>query len=120
MGDERIEALFQEGLSVAVKTGAMKPQDTRWVIADTTGQKRRVAPAIKRELRHRAAVEPVIGHIKNKHRIDRNYLAHTQGDAVNAILAAASYSFSLILKWLRILLCLVAMERRMQPRPTAA
>lgn len=73
----------------------------------TTGQKRRMTPAIKREMRRRAAVEPVIGHIKNEHRMDRNYLAHPQGDAVNAILAAMGYNFSLLLKWLRLLACFI-------------
>ena len=86
----------------------------------TTGQKRRMTPAIKRELKRRAAVEPVIGHIKNEHRMDRNYLAHAQGDAVNAILAAAGYNFSLLLKWLRVLLCLFAVACRMQPKPITA
>lgn len=74
----------------------------------TTGQKRRMTPAIKREMRRRAAVEPVIGHIKNEHRMERNYLAGTQGapprDAINAILAAAGYNFRLLLTWLRLLL----------------
>jgi transposase, IS5 family len=73
----------------------------------TSGQKRRMTPAIKREMKRRAAVEPVIGHIKNEHRMERNYLAHTQGDAINAILAAAGYNFRLILNWLRILLRLL-------------
>lgn len=54
----------------------------------TAGQKRRVTPAIKRQMRRRSAVEPVIGHLKNEHRMDRNYLAGKQGDAVNALLAA--------------------------------
>jgi transposase, IS5 family len=70
----------------------------------TSGQKRRMTPAIKREMKRRAAVEPVIGHIKNEHRMDRNYLAHTQGDAINAILAAAGYNFRLLLTWLRTIL----------------
>ena len=73
----------------------------------TTGQKRRMTPAIKREMRRRAAVEPVIGHIKNEHRMERNYLAGTQGDAINAILAAAGYNFRLLLTWLRLLLRLM-------------
>jgi IS5 family transposase len=72
----------------------------------TAGQKRRMTPSIKREMRRRAAVEPVIGHIKNEHRMDRNYLAHSSGDAINAILAAAGYNFRLLLNWLRLLLCL--------------
>jgi IS5 family transposase len=70
----------------------------------TTGQKRRMTPAIKREMRRRAAIEPVIGHLKNEHRMGRNYLAHSHGDAINAILAAAGYNFRLLLTWLRLLL----------------
>ena len=71
----------------------------------TTGQKRRVTPQIKRQMKRRAAVEPVIGHLKNGHRMNRNYLAHKQGDAINPILAATGYNFRLILKWIRLLLC---------------
>ncbi|MGB8364972.1 MAG: IS5 family transposase [Rhizomicrobium sp.] len=70
----------------------------------TSGQKRRMTPKIKREMRRRSAVEPVIGHIKSEHRMERNYLAHRAGDAANAVLAAAGYNFSLLLKWLRLLL----------------
>jgi transposase, IS5 family len=73
----------------------------------TSGQKRRMTPTIKREMRRRAAVEPVIGHLKNEHRMGRNYLAGTHGDAINAILAAAGYNFRLLLKWLRLLLWLL-------------
>lgn len=69
----------------------------------TAGQKRRVTPAIKRQMKRRAAVEPVIGHIKSGHRMNRNFLAHIQGDAINPILAAAGYNFRLILKWIRLL-----------------
>jgi IS5 family transposase len=56
----------------------------------TSRQKRRVTPAIKREMKRRAAVEPVIGHTKEEHRMGRNYLAGRHGDANNAVLAAAS------------------------------
>jgi transposase, IS5 family len=86
----------------------------------TAGQKRRMTPAIKREMRRRAAIEPVIGHLKNEHRMRRNYLAHAQGDAINAILAAAGYNFRLLLKWLRLLLCLCWAIVFNQPRPLAA
>ena len=63
-----------------------------------------MTPTIKREMKRRAAVEPVIGHIKNEHRMDRNYLAHSSGDAINAVLAAIGYNFRLLLNWLRLLL----------------
>ncbi|MGY2803821.1 hypothetical protein ACVIHF_000551 [Bradyrhizobium sp. USDA 4506] len=68
------------------------------------GQKRRVTPKIKRELRRRSAVEPIIGHLKSERRMGRNYLWHRQGDATNAILAAAGYNFCRLLRWLELLL----------------
>ena len=73
----------------------------------TAGQKRRVTPAIRRQMRRRSAIEPVIGHIKAEHRMGRNYLAGEKGDAINAVLAAAGYNFSLLLKWFRQLLWLL-------------
>jgi IS5 family transposase len=69
-----------------------------------SGQRRRVTATIKRELRRRSAVEPVIGHAKSEHRMGRNYLAGTHGDAANAVLAAAGYNFRRLLEWLALLL----------------
>ena len=72
-----------------------------------SGQKRRVTETIKRELRRRSAVEPVIGHAKAEHRMGRNYLAGTHGDAANAVLAAAGYNFRRLLEWLALLLSII-------------
>ena len=80
---------------------APKPHNMRVYI---TEQKRGVTKAIKRELRRRAAVEPVIGHMKNDHRMDRNYLIGSHGDAANAVLAAVGYNFRRLAAWLRKLL----------------
>ena len=55
-------------------------------------------------MKRRAAVEPVIGHIKAEHRMDRNYLKGREGDRINAVLAAAGYNFCLLLRWLATLL----------------
>ena len=55
-------------------------------------------------MRGRAAVEPVIGHMKAEHRMGRNYLKSRDGDRINAVLAAAGYNFSLLLRWLALLL----------------
>jgi transposase, IS5 family len=54
MGEERIGALLQESLSLAVKTGAMKPADTRQVIVDTTVQPKNVMFPTDAKLIHRA------------------------------------------------------------------
>ncbi len=64
-----------------------------------SGQVRRVTKAIRREMRRRAAVEPVIGHLKDDHRMRRNHLKGRDGDRINALLAAAGFNFSLLLRW---------------------
>jgi transposase, IS5 family len=85
-----------------------------------SGQKRRVTPQIKRELRRRSAVEPVIGHLKSEHRMGRNFLWHRQGDAINAVLAAAGYNFRRLIRWLQLLLrqILAQLTRRFQLVPS--
>ena len=65
---------------------------------------RRVTRQIRREMRRRAAVEPVIGHLKAEHRMGRNHLKHRDGDRNNAVLAAAGYNFSLLIRWFEALL----------------
>src|SRR5205085_955442 len=65
-----------------------------------SGQVRGVTKPIRREMRRRAAVEPVIGHTKAEHRMGRNYLKGRDGDRINAVLAAAGYNFGLLLRWL--------------------
>ena len=72
-----------------------------------SGQKRGVTPRIKRELRRRSAVEPVIGHLKAEHRMGRNYFWYRRGDAANAVLAAVGYNFRRLIRWLRLLLRLI-------------
>lgn len=55
-------------------------------------------------MRRRAAVEPVIGHLKDDHRMGRNHLKGRDGDRINAVLAAAGYNFSLLRRWFERLL----------------
>ena len=85
----------------------------------TAGQKRGVTARIKRALRRRAAVEPVIGHLKNEHRMDRNYLAGRAGDAANAVLAAVGYNFRLLLAWLSALLSILLAAALRETEPDA-
>ena len=55
-------------------------------------------------MRRRAAIEPVISHLKQDHRMGRNYLTGRDGNGINAVLAAAGYNFSLLLRWFEELL----------------
>jgi IS5 family transposase len=86
--------------------GHNAPLDYRFRIY-ISGQKRGVTDAIKRDLRRRSAIEPVIGHAKSDHRMDRNYLKGPAGDAINAVLAAAGYNFRRLIAWLRLFLCII-------------
>ncbi|MGH8166119.1 MAG: IS5 family transposase [Woeseiaceae bacterium] len=65
-------------------------------------QKRGVTPCIRRELKRRNAIEPIIGHMKADGLLHRNHLKGTEGDAINVILCAAGQNLRLILRYLRI------------------
>src|SRR5205814_2920191 len=71
-----------------------------------SGQKRGVFGVIKRELRRRSAIEPIIGHLKAEGHLGRCYLKGRAGDAANVILSAVGHNFRRILAWLRDFLCL--------------
>ena len=71
-----------------------------------SGQKRGVFGVIKRELRRRSAIEPIIGHLKAEGHLGRCYLKGRAGDAANVILSAVGHNFRRILAWFRELWCL--------------
>jgi len=56
---------------------------------------------IRKQFRARAGIEPIIGHIKQDHRIERSYLSGYLGDIMNALLAAAGFNMRKMLRRLR-------------------
>lgn len=66
-----------------------------------------VSPTVKRELRRRSAVEPIIGHTKADGKLERHWLKGAQGDAINVILVAAGHNIRLLLAWLRVFCALI-------------
>lgn len=61
------------------RRSSMKPSEWRW-------------------FKRRSAIEPIIGHMKNDNRMDRNYLKGTDGDKMNAILAGCGFNFRKLLR----------------------
>lgn len=55
----------------------------------------------RERFRRRASIEPVTGHIKQDHRMLRNYLKGTEGDMINTILAGAAFNMMKILRRIR-------------------
>jgi len=66
-----------------------------------SGQRRGVTPTIRKELRRRSAVEPIIGHMKNDGKLGRNWLKGSIGDKINALLCGAGHNIRIILRKLR-------------------
>jgi transposase, IS5 family len=119
--ERQVGVTLQRILADAGYRGHNAPSDYGFRVY-TSGQKRRVTGRIKRELRRRSAVEPVIGHLKAEHRMSRNHLAGSTGDAINAVLAAAGYNFRLLVAWLALLLSaiLAAIAAATRPNQTPA
>ena len=98
--ESKIGASIQRVVADRGYRGHNAPPDHKFKVF-VTEQKRGMTKAIKREMRRRAAVEHVIGNTKADHRMDRNFLKGSNGDAINAVLAAAGYNFRRLIAWLR-------------------
>jgi IS5 family transposase len=87
-----------------------------------SGQRRGVTPTIRREIKRRAGIEPVIGHMKADGHLGRNFLAGAAGDAINLVLAAAGHNLRLLRAWLArllaFLLSLFAISATVPPLPS--
>jgi transposase, IS5 family len=70
-----------------------------------SGQKRHngksLTRSIKKELKRRSAIEPMIGHMKNDGRLGLSRLKGIVGDQINAILVGAGHNLRLILNHIR-------------------
>lgn len=72
-----------------------------YTVVYLTGQRRGVTEKIKRWLKRRAVVEPIIGHAKNDGLLGRNWLHGRSGDRINALLAASGFNLRQLLRFLR-------------------
>jgi IS5 family transposase len=61
------------------KKKSMKPREWAW-------------------FKRRSAIEPIIGHTKSDHRMDRNYLKGEDGDKINAVLAGCGFNLRKLLR----------------------
>ena len=55
---------------------------------------------LKKHFHRRAAIEPIIGHLKTDHRLNRNFYKGIVGDNINIMLAAAAFNIKRMMnKW---------------------
>jgi IS5 family transposase len=62
----------------------------------------------RKKFRRRAAIEPIIGHVKSDHRMERNYLKGFIGDEINLLLAASAFNLK---KWMNNFLAVIFMVK---------
>jgi len=53
---------------------------------------------MKKKFQRRAAIEPVIGHLKRDHRLGRNFYKGIIGDSINVMLAAMAFNFKRMMR----------------------
>ena len=64
---------------------------------DTEYEKRKK----RKHFRRRAAIEPIIGHLKQDHRVARNFLKGQLGDSINFMMAAAGFNLKKLMAKLK-------------------
>ena len=109
---KQVESLIPSKVSEAYVDRGYRGHDYDGAVAVHVDKRRRgrTSEARWRWMKRRAAVEPSIGHLKSEHRLERNRLKGTAGNAINAILAAAAMNFHKLLRafWRIFLLCLTS------------
>jgi IS5 family transposase len=71
-----------------------QPEGVTVYISGRKKLSRRLAKLLKR----RAAIEPVIGHTKHEHRLERNHLLGTVGDRINAMLGGCGWNLKKLMR----------------------
>ena len=68
---------------------------TAIILPDSPGKNRSAyeKQKLRKGFKRRAAIEPKIGHLKQDHRLSRNYYSGIKGDNINVMLAAAAMNF---------------------------
>jgi transposase, IS5 family len=61
------------------------------------GKQKNITKTKRKRHSKRAAIEPVIGHLKSNYRMNRNFYKGLQGDIINVLLAAAAMNFKRVM-----------------------
>jgi IS5 family transposase len=98
---EQYERLLNKSAkNVFLDRGYRGPKMINNTALHTPKPDKNITTAKRKRHKRRAAIEPVIGHLKHDYRMIRNYLKGTVGDTMNVMLAAAAMNFKRIMnKW---------------------
>src|SRR3990167_2160148 len=79
--------------------------------------RRRLKARLKKLLKRRSAIEPIIGHLKHDHRLSRNLLKGKLGDQLNGILAGAAFNFKKLIRHTQDFFVLIFLEHPDKKNP---
>ena len=85
-----------------VDLGYRKHNETQTNIHIARTKAARRTYALRKDMKRRNAVEPVIGHLKSDGHLGRNYLKGSVGDKINALFSGIGHNLRLILRKLRL------------------
>jgi transposase, IS5 family len=83
--------------AVYVDRGYRGPKTINETIICVPKPNKNITKTTRKKHSRRAAIEPVIGHLKSDYRMNRNFLKGIPGDQMNVLLAAAAMNFKRIM-----------------------
>lgn len=96
---ERLKA--KKPKAIFADRGYRGPKKVNDVSVYTPKPQTNISKAQRKQHCRRAAIEPVIGHLKQDYRLIRNYLKGTVGDEINLMMSAAAMNFKRVMNlWL--------------------
>lgn len=101
---EQVTALTDKTPRQAYVDRGYRAHGLRTLSVWIAGAKRAVRAWIRKRLKRRNAIEPVIGHMKGDGHLERNFLKGEVGDALNALLCGCGHNLRQILNHLRFFL----------------
>lgn len=87
----------QEAANIYLDRGYKGPKVINNTKLHTPKPEKNISKDKRKRHKRRAAIEPKIGHLKHDHRMIRNYLKGTIGDAMNVMLCAAAMNFKRVM-----------------------
>ncbi|MBE9033538.1 IS5 family transposase, partial [filamentous cyanobacterium LEGE 11480] len=88
-----------EPAQVAVDQGFRGTKHHPATVQVLVAGRRKFKGGLKRLVKRRSAIEPVIGHAKQDHALGRNYLKGKNGDRINALLVACGFNLKKLGRW---------------------
>jgi transposase, IS5 family len=91
----------KEAKNIWLDRGYRGPKKINETFLHTPRPDKNITKSKRKKHSRRAAIEPVIGHLKQHFRMARNFLKGTKGDATNLMMAAAAWNFKRVMNLLK-------------------